>query len=229
MIVPAIKRLWHHDLAADPAAHIWALNLYRAGERHPQTVQDYFPVDAAPDPELAELIRHHKADEERHTRMYGGLIELLGGEVLDVEDDDVFNHQIRRAGGATFAMAPGDDADTRRRKLGHFLLHAHFLEKRIAQSVAWHAEACEEPAKAVVAIVQADEERHIGYTATWARMLLTATEHAEATEIHRRAEATANLKFSARQCRVWVERFGSRADRRALYSACAFVMERMAG
>jgi hypothetical protein len=201
----------------------------RAGERHPQTVDDYFPVDAAPDPELAELLRRHRADEERHTRMYGALIEQLGGEVVDVDDADVFNHQIRRAGGATFAIHPEDDVDARRRKVGHFLLHAHFLERRIAQSVAWHAEACVAPVRPVVEQVQADEERHIGYTASWARQLLTTAEHAEAEEIHRRAEAVANLRFSARQCRVWVERHGHRADRRALYSACAFFMERMAG
>lgn len=229
MIVPAIKRLWHHDLAADPAAHLWCLNLYRAGERHPQTVEDYFPVAAAPDPELAELLRRHAADEERHTRMYGALIEAMGGEVVDVEEADVFNHQIRRAGGGGFTMHPGDDAPTRRRKLGHFLLHAHFLERRVLQSVAWHAEACTGPARAVVEQVHADEARHVGYTADWARQLLTEAEHAEAVELHRRAEAKANLVFSARQCRVWVQRFGHRADRRALYSACAFFMERMAG
>lgn len=229
MIVRAGKRLWHHDLASDPEAHIWALNLYRAGERHPQTVKDYFPVEAAPDPELAALLRRHEQDEERHTRMYAALIQGLGGQVVDVDDSDVFNHQIRRAGGDTFAIGPQDSGDVKRRKVGHFLLHAHFLERRIAQSVAWHAEACDGPTKLAISKVQEDEERHVAYTQEWAKMLLTHDEHIEAVEIHKRAEAIANLRFSARQCRTWVDRFGKGPGRRTLYAVCAWYMERMAG
>lgn len=229
MIVVALKRTWHHDLAADPAAHAWALNLYRAGERHPQTVQDYFPVDAAPDRELAALLRRHQLDEERHTRIYTALIQGLGGQVVDVDTPDVFNHQIRQAGGDTFAMGPSDTPDDKRRKVGHFLLHAHFLERRIAQSVAWHSEACDGATRQAISHVQEDEERHVAYTATWARMLLTDAEYADARTLHANAEAVANLRFSARQCRTWVDRFGSRPGRRTLYSVCAWYMERMAG
>ncbi len=237
LIVTAVKRLWHTDLAADPVAHAWALNLYRAGERHPQTVADYFPANDAPDPELAGLLRRHQADEERHTKMYAALIEGLGGRVLDdVDDGDVYNHQIRQAGGDTFGVREGDSPNERRRKLGHFLLHAHFLEARIAQSVAWHKDACEgldsgtgTTMAPVIARVQEDEERHVDYTARWAQMLLTGREFHEARDLHRRAEAAANWRFSARQCRTWVARHGQRPDRRALYTACAWFMERMAG
>lgn len=227
MVEDLVKRRWHADLVGDRAAHLWALNLYRAGERHPQTVTDYFPAAAAPAPELADALRTHEADEARHTRMYGALIEAMGGEVVDVDDADVFNHQIRAAGGATFAVADGDDADTRRVKVGHFLLHAHFLEARVGRSMRWHLGAAQELPRvvAVMEAVLADELEHVAYTDRWARELLTADEYDRIADHHRRAEARANKTFSARQCRTWVDRFGHTPDRRALYRACAWFME----
>ena len=77
-LVHRVKRAWHRQLASQPETHAWVLNLYRAGERHPQTVLDYFPLEFAPSPELAEKLRRHRADEQRHTSMYARAIAELG-------------------------------------------------------------------------------------------------------------------------------------------------------
>ena len=56
ILVDWAKNRWHEDLVSDPVVHGWALNLYRAGERYPQTVADYFPAESAPSPQLAEAL-----------------------------------------------------------------------------------------------------------------------------------------------------------------------------
>src|SRR5688572_21693749 len=112
-VVDWAKGRWHRDLVADPVVHGWALNLYRAGERYPQTVADYFPVESAPHPALAESLRVHRRDEERHTAMYAHAIRALGQPVVDLDGDDVFNVVIRSRTAASFTMSGGDDAEAR--------------------------------------------------------------------------------------------------------------------
>ena len=232
-LVDRAKNLWHRDLVADPMVHGWALNLYRAGERYPQTVTDYFPAESAPTPELARDLRQHRRDEERHTAMYAHAIRALGQRVVDLGGDDVFNVVIRSHTGESFAIEADDDAESRRLKVAHFLAHAHFLEKRVARSLEYHRDACEHGGAAeverVVAAVLSDETHHVRYTAEAARALLTREEAALVFAHHRRAEAVSNLLFSRRQVRAYSARFTGRpAHRRRFYRLCAFVMEEAA-
>lgn len=228
------KALWHRDLVSDPVIHGWALNLYRAGEQYPQTVTDYFPVEAAPHAALAESLRVHRQDEERHTAMYAHAIRALGEPVVDLEPDDVFNAVIRSFTTVSFTITGADGAEARRLKVAHFLVHAHTLEKRIARSLEYHLEACgASGAPAVARIVEAvlrDERVHVRYTGESARDLLTRAEAAEVFDHHARAEARANLAFSARQVRAFARRFVGRspAHRRRLYRFCGAVMEQAA-
>src|SRR4029079_3277475 len=111
-IVDWAKERWHRDLVSDPVVHGWALNLYRAGERYPQTVADYFPVESPPEPALAESLRVHRRDEERHTAMYAHAIHALGQPVVDLDGADVFNVVIRSNTKASFTIAVTDDPDT---------------------------------------------------------------------------------------------------------------------
>jgi hypothetical protein len=233
-IVDRAKDLWHRDLVSDPVVHGWALNLYRAGERYPQTVADYFPAAAAPHAALAESIRVHRRDEERHTAMYAHAIRALGQPVVDLGGDDVFNVVIRRHTRESFTVARGDGAEARRLKVAHFLVHAHTLERRVARSLEYHADACARAGSSVSRIVEAvlrDEREHVRYTAEAARALLTRAEAASAFEHHARAEAIANLTFSARQVRAFAGRFTDRAParRRRFYRFCGAVMEAAAG
>lgn len=233
-IVDWAKDRWHRDLVSDPVIHGWALNLYRAGERYPQTVTDYFPVEAAPHAALAESLRVHRQDEERHTAMYAHAIRALGEPVVDLDADDVFNVVIRSYTEESFTIADTDDAEARRLKVAHFLVHAHTLEKRIARSLEYHLEACGSAgAPAVASIVEAvlrDEHEHVRYTAAAGRDLLTRAEAAVVFEHHRRAEARANLAFSARQVRSFARRFVGRspAHHRQFYRFCGVVMEQAA-
>ena len=233
-VVDWAKDRWHRDLVSDPVVHGWALNLYRAGERYPQTVADYFPAEAAPSAALAESIRTHRRDEERHTAMYSHAIRALGQPVVDLDGDDVFNVVIRRHTAASFTVGAADDAEARRLKVAHFLVHAHTLERRVARSLEYHLDACARADSGVSRIVEAvlrDEREHVRYTSEAAREMLTRAEAAAAFDHHGRAEAIANLAFSARQVRAFARRFTDRkpARRRRFYRFCGAVMEAAAG
>jgi hypothetical protein len=228
VLVDRLKELWHSDLVADPVIHGWVLNLYREGERHPQTVRDYFPSSDAPDPALAEDLRRHEADEARHERMYAAAIRALGEPVQDLGSENVFNWVIRSFTPVSFAIEPDDPEDVRRTKLAHFLAHAHHLEKRVARSLLYHLDACEKAGNrrvaGVVAAVLRDEDRHVRYTRESVFALLPRDRARETLAIHRQAEARANLAFSARQVQTYLRRFPN-APRRRLYRFCAWVMQ----
>ena len=81
---------------------------------------------------------------------------------------DVFNVVIRWFTPGTFHIVPGDSADVKREKLANFMAHCHYLEKRVARSLEYQADASEDAAsamvgKAVRAVLQ-DEGRHVNYT-----------------------------------------------------------------
>ncbi len=228
-----LKMLWHRDLASHPTTHAWVLNLYRAGERHPQMVDDYFPVSHAPWPELARDLSRHRDDERRHDRMYAAAIKRLGEPVVELEGLDVFNVVIKECTPVGFRVDESDSAERVRHKLANFLAHAHFLEKRITRSVAYHAEACEQaksPIASVVAAVLEDEERHVRYTRAAVTELVGRAEGLRVLELHARAEAQANLLFSAHQMKQCMQRFRTHVPRlhRALYRFGAMMMQEAA-
>lgn len=228
VVIDHLKETWHADLVADPVIHGWVLNLYREGERHPQTVRDYFPSAHAPDAELAQKLRRHEADEIRHERMYAGAIRKLEQPVEDLGDENVFNVVIRSFTPVSFAIEDGDAEGERRTRLAHFLAHAHFLEKRVARSLVYHHEACERAGSrvvsSVVGAVLRDEDRHVLYTRESVFELVPRRRALEILEVHRLAEAKANLAFSARQVATYLRRFPD-APRRRLYRFCAWVMQ----
>jgi hypothetical protein len=234
LLVDRVKSGWHRDLVADPAIHGWALNLYRAGERYPQTVADYFPARSAPSRVLADSLRQHQRDEERHTTMYAHAIRSLGQPVVDLPSADVFNVAIRTHTTASFTVTDTDGAEVRRRKVAHFLVHAHTLEKRVARSLEYHLDACAGAGAArVESIVEAvlrDEHEHVRYTAEAARDLLTRREAQDTFALHASAERRANLEFSARQVRAFSARFAGRAPaaQRRFYRFCGILMEQAA-
>jgi hypothetical protein len=225
MVIDAIKTMWHRDLVDRPETHAWVLSLYRAGELHPQTVDDYFPLAAAEDPALRDDMQRHSADEERHVKMYDRAIAKLGEARTDFEDLDVFNVVIRRETRATFSRGEARD------RLANFLAHAHFLEKRIARSLEYHLDACARAKRddvgRAVAAVHADEGRHARYTLDAVHALLPKARAAEVVAAHREGERRANLRFSARQVKAFLARFGSdtRLSHGLVYRACASMME----
>lgn len=231
MLVDAVKHLWHRDLVARPDTHAWVLSLYRAGEVHPQTVDDYFPLAAAEDESLRASMARHSSDEARHVKLYDRAIAKLGEARTEFDGLDVFNVVIRTETAASFALEGSEGADLRRERLAHFLAHAHFLEKRIARSVEYHLEACErahriEVARAVFA-VHADEERHMTYTLDAVRNLLPRRRAERVIATHRRGEARANLRFSARQVKAFLDRFGkdTKISHAVVFRTCAGMME----
>jgi hypothetical protein len=230
-LVYRVKSAWHRELASRPETHAWILNLYRAGERHPQTVLDYFPLQHSPSLELAEKMRRHRADEVSHTRMYEGAIRALGQRVEEHTGLDVFNNAIRAATPTCFAITEETPLHERVRRLAHFLAHAYFLETRVARSLEYHLDACAHSGvpqvNAVVAKVHADELRHTSYTFDAVRELVGAHEANAIFALHRRAEANANRAFSARQVRHFLHRFPAvgRRRERLLYAAGALLMQ----
>jgi hypothetical protein len=233
-IVDRLKLQWHKDLAADPITHAWVLNLYRAGEQHPETVDDYFPFQHAPWPELAASIQRHAADERRHTLLYTKAIERIGGEVVELDGWDVFNRVIREHTPVGFAIREGDSPDIKRRRLAHFLAHAHCLERRVLRSLEYHIEACERLGlrreARLVSGVHADEQRHVSYSEEAVIELVGEREARDTFELHAKAEAIADRAFSAHQVRVFMRTHAARLrlSNRMLYTACAALMERAA-
>lgn len=225
--VEAVKRAWHRDLVSNPETHAWVLSLYRAGELYPDTVDDYFPVEQCPWPWLAEAMAKHRDDEHRHGGMFARAVKLSGHTVSEFEGDDVYNHVIRNCTRTRWRVEASDGPDARRLKLAHFLAHAHHLERRVARSLEMHLDACEQGgadvAAKVVAAVAADEHRHIGYTLDAVKELVGDATARAVVAHHRKAEARADLLFSERQVRRFLERFGDRAPRskRGLYTLCA--------
>ena len=230
-IVDSVKGRFHRELVANPLTHGWVLNLYRSGERYPQRVCDYFQSDFAPTPELAGLLRQHSADEDKHVQLFSQALKTLAQPVIETDLGDVFNEVVRSFTPGTFHIVADDSPDVRRRKLANFLAHAHHLEKRVAQSFAYHMDACERSGKDIIARLvsrtKTDEDRHVHYTRETVFDLLTHREAQAVMDLHRRAEARANLRFSQRQVRQFLAQFGDLTPkhRRWLYQICATVME----
>ncbi|MFO0550459.1 MAG: ferritin-like domain-containing protein [Polyangiaceae bacterium] len=231
-VVDAIKETWHDDLVAHPETHAWVLSLYRAGELHPELVSDYFPAWAADDPALAQQIEAHARDEAKHVRLYDSAIARLGVPRTDFDGLDVFNVAIRRETPVGFDVREADtDATSRRERLAHFLAHAHFLERRVVRSLDYHLAACARAGRReverVVEHVAADEERHVAYTLAAVRELLPRQAALDVLATHERAEARANLAFSARQVRGFLRKFGGLVGRRhaLVYRVSASMME----
>lgn len=230
-IIDSIKHRFHADLVGNPVTHGWVLNLYRGGERYPQRVCDYFQSDFAPTPQLAAQLRQHAAEEDKHVQLFGRALKAIEQPVVEIELGDVFNEVIRSFTPGTFHIVKSDAPEVRRRKLAHFLAHAHHLEKRVARSFAYHIDSCgrcgRHEVAELVARARDDEEGHVRYTRATVFDLLTHEEAQEVMEVHRRAEARANLIFSQRQVRVFLARFSNVTPRyrQWLFRICATLME----
>jgi hypothetical protein len=230
-VVDSVKRSFHRDLSRDPVTHGWVLNLYRAGERYPQRVCDYFQLEFAPWTELAADLDRHALDEARHVTLFEHGLAQLRQPVVELPSGDVFNEVIRSFTPGTFHIVDSDPPDRRSFKLANFLAHAHHLEKRIARSFAYHLDACEavgqERVGRMIASIHRDEEHHVRYTREAIFELLPRSRALEVMAVHRRAEAKANLVFSARQVAALLGRCRNAAPRhhRLLYKLSSYLME----
>jgi hypothetical protein len=225
LLIDRIKSRLHRDIVADPVVHGLVLNLYLNGERYPQRVDDYFPIVEVTEPELADSMRRHVADEEKHVLLYEKAIERLQQPVIELDKANVFNEVIRTHTAVVFRIAPHDAADDRTLKVAHFLAHVHFLEKRIARSLEYHVAACahascDYPEKAVGAVLK-DEGRHVSYTQEAVRHLLPTRLANDVLALHRSAERRAHFDFSSRQLRRLTRDRHLPLARRAGYTACA--------
>jgi hypothetical protein len=225
--VDSIKRRLHRDIVADPVLHGLVLNLYLNGERYPQQVDDYFPIAQVTDAALAEQMRTHVTDEQKHVLLYEKAITKLEQPIVQLSPSDIFNVVIRSHTAVSFKIDPYDSTDARTLKLAHFFAHVHFLEKRVARSLEFHVDACAHSSsdyaqKAVMAVLK-DEGRHVRYTCEAVEGLLPARIANEVLEGHARAERRANLDFSARQLRrLTRDTHGLFTPaRRLAYRACA--------
>lgn len=233
-VIDSIKDQFHHELVSNPVTHGWVLNLYRGGERYPRRVCDYFQSEFAPNADLAAQLRQHSAEEDKHVNLFTHALGTMQQPVVEIDLGDIFNEVIRSFTPGTFHIVENDNPEVRRHKLANFLAHAHHLERRVARSFAYHIDACERAGKTeiagLVARAKHDEEGHVRYTRAAVFDLLTRREAHSIMDLHRRAEARANLIFSQHQVRVFLERFGDGTPkhRRWLFRICATLME-MAG
>jgi len=230
-VIDKIKSRFHQDLAANPEAHGWVLNLYRGGERYPQRVCDYFQSEFAPNRHLAQALVDHASDEDQHVQRFTHALQLRGQPVVEINLGDVFNQIIREFTPGTFHIQSSDDADSRRWKLANFLAHAHHLEKRVDHSFDYHIDACQaigqEKIARIIGSIQRDEKRHVEYTRHAVLDLLTRRQADDVMRTHRIAEAKANLLFSQRQVQTFLRHYpaASPRRRRLLFRLCAYIME----
>jgi hypothetical protein len=230
-IIDTVKRRLHRDIVGDPLLHGLVLNLYLNGEQYPHLVDDYFPIAVGEEWGLADSMRNHLADEDKHVALYTRAISKLDQPVLTLPMADIFNEVIRTHTPASFAIRREDDCDTRRLKLAHFLAHAHFLEKRIARSLGYHVEACLHavspyPGKAVAAVLH-DEMHHVTYTREAVYELLPSRTANAVLDLHRAAEQRANLDFSQRQMSRLLREYASRFSfgHRLLYRSSVALLQ----
>lgn len=226
-LIDRTKHRLHRDIVADPVLHGLVLNLYLGGERYPHQVDDYFPIASVTEAELADQMRSHVRDEDKHVLLYEKAIARLDQPIVELDKCNIFNEVIRAHTPATFKIEPADSADTKTLKLAHFLAHVHFLEKRIERSLEYHVDACahsvsEYPAKAISAVLR-DEGRHVAYTHAAVRDLLPQAQARQVLALHATAERRANLDFSATQLRRLTREQRDRfvPTRRFAYMACA--------
>jgi hypothetical protein len=230
-IIDGMKSRAHREVVANPLAHGWVLNLYLNGERYPEKVCDYFQSEYAPNEELAANIVRHAGDESKHVRLYTHALHSIGQPVEDLAPPFVFNEVVRSFTPNTFHILPVDNEDVRREKLANFMAHAHFLEKRVGRSIEYHADACgamgRDGVGKCVAAVMRDETRHVRYTREAVIDLLPRRKAREILDTHRRAEAKANLEFSLRLLRTFLDRFdqGIRTRRKLLFRVGQLIME----
>ena len=78
------------------------------------------------------------------SHLFGQALKTIeSARVLDADLGDVFNEVIRSFSRlARFILSKLTARKWRRRKLANFMAHAHHLEKRVAQSFAYHMDAC---------------------------------------------------------------------------------------
>jgi hypothetical protein len=226
-IIDWTKRRLHRDIVADPVLHARVLNLYLNGEAYPHRVDDYFPIAHVESPELAARMRTHMDEEDKHIALYAKAIEKLGQTVEDLPHACIFNAVIRHHTPDSWAVREGQDGETKRLRLAHFLAHAHCLEKRVASSLEMHVDACAHAAspyaaKAVAAVL-ADEYDHVRYTAEAVDELLPRSAAHEVWNVHVAAEKRANLDFSAAQLKRLLRenRENWPGSRRAYYRVCS--------
>src|SRR5262245_42269048 len=74
-VVDAAKSRSHRDIVADPILHARVLNLYLCGEAYPHAVDDYFPVEHVDSPDLAQRMRSHLKEEDKHAALYAKAIQ----------------------------------------------------------------------------------------------------------------------------------------------------------
>ena len=232
-LIDAVKRRLHRDIVADPVLHARVLNLYLCGEAYPHAVDDYFPVEHVECPELAAMMRTHMQEEDKHIALYAKAIRMLGCEVLDLGDEAIFNAVIRSHTPSPWRVEPDMDRDARNDRIANFLAHAHYLEKRVAHSLAIHQEACAHspspyPGKAVAAVL-ADERRHVAYTFDAVHDLVPRQRAIDILAEHQRAEHRANLDFSARTLLRLTREEAAHwpLGRRPFFGACAWAMRGM--
>ena len=230
-LITSTKKQLHRDICSDPVLHGLVLNLYLNGEEYPHRVSDYFPIADTEESELAEMMRNHLRDEDKHIALYRKAVRNLEQPVLVLPMTDIFNHVIRSHTADSFAFGPWESRDGKRAKLANFFAHLHFLEKRVVESLEYHLDACvhspsDYPEK-IIRIVLADERRHADYTRD-AVMELVPRKAALATlERHEAAEARANLEFSRGQLGRLLREHGRRfpRSRRWLYRASCRYLE----
>jgi hypothetical protein len=229
-VIDAIKRRLHRDIVADPVLHARVLNLYLCGEAYPHAVDDYFPVEHVECPELAQMMRTHQQEEDKHIALYAKAIRKLGQPVVQLGDEAIFNAVIRSHTPSPWRVEPGMDRDATRDRVANFLAHAHFLEKRVAHSLGMHQDACAHspspyPGKAVAAVL-ADENRHVRYTHEAVFDLVPTQRAHDILATHRRAERRANFDFSSRTLRRLLREEAARwpFGRRPFFGACTWAM-----
>jgi len=230
-MISIIKKNLHRDICRNPELHGFVLNLYLNGEEYPHKVNDYFPKHIVQDQELLSAMNKHMEDEDRHVLMYRKTIQKMQQPIVELPMADVYNHVIKKHTPEGFHILEKDSPDTKTRKLASFMAHLYFLEKRISQSLEFHADACQlsptDYAEKVVSKVLSDEQYHVEYTKNAVFDLLPRQQALDMMSLHQLAEKKANIEFSSQQLRKVVTHYKLRINtsHRWIYSISSRLLE----
>jgi hypothetical protein len=170
-------------------------------------------------------------DEDKHVSLYRKAIRKIDQPIVELPMAEIYNSIIRSYTPESFRIDEQDDVDERTFKLANFLAHLHFLEKRIARSLEFHLEGCSSSpsdySEKAVGIVLGDEAHHVVYTREAVFHLLPAHTAKTVLDVHRRAEARANLDFSSQQLTLLTNEYAERfpSARRRIYRHASDLLE----
>jgi hypothetical protein len=146
------------------------------------------------DAQLAPKIARHGADEDKHGRIFRGLMRNRGLEPVEVPPDTDYTMLLEREGIGLAHSRLRRDEPLNHRDITHYLAHSRVTEQRAAEQMRLLCKAFKDNPHIGRAVrqISADEDNHLAYCH---EELLRLSAHGHSAEIVRVLHETANAEI----------------------------------